>query len=1067
MVSNHERVARWQDDLMPHIIDRLARETPDAVYGLWPIAPDSYEAGFRTVTYAQLANVINGLAWWLIQELGPSERNEVLTYVGPNDVRLTALLFAAIKAGYVLFLTSPRNSAAAHRGLFDALNCRNLVTTDPRPPSILPILEAVNPRQLITPSVEELLEKSSPHFILDKTFDQTRWDPFFIVHTSGSTGLPKPLIWTHESVTRHQKFTSRDPPDGVTSIDQITRGKRVIATLPPFHGAGLGQYLFYAVPFGNILIAPVTTGIVTAQGLVDALKHAPADIAVLAPSVVAELAQNPELLEYCASQLELIIFIGGDLPQAMGDRVAEKIRLSCQWGASEVGIPQQLIPAEPGRSDWHYTRFHPCTGAVFEEVADGTYELVIRRDEALADTQPAFSIRGQEKLEKEYRTKDLFERYPTVADAWRWRARADDIIVFLNGEKTNPVSMEQHIVARNPELSGVLVVGSQRFQAVLLIEPVSQTTPLTTADQAALIERIWPSVEEANRAAPAHARVEKTMILVTTADRPLMRAGKGTIQRAASLAQYAADIDKLYADVDVIPEDEGADGSVQIDTFDSVKARIREGISTIMDWPDIDDSTGFFERGMDSLQALRLTRALRRALRRPNIALSTVYQNSTIAQLASALVDRNAEPNERLMMEPILATYRALIHQIPAPTSLTSKTDKEIDVLLTGSTGTLGTHILAALLARPGIGHIFCLNRSQDGGRSVQTLRFTNAGLPSSALETRVTFIKADLAHPTLGLDTPTYSTLRSRVTLIIHNAWPVNFNLPLSAFRPHLSGLVNLLILAANAAPRTVHTVFISSVGAVGARPGSAPEAVLKDNNDGFDAPAGNGYSRSKFLAELLCDEAARHLRVPVTVVRVGQVAGAVRGAGVWNRAEWFPSLVLSSLAFGCLPESLGPLFSEVDWVPVDLAADVVVELAGGDGDGVGASVFNLRNPKTASWDVLVPAIREVARERLGRRLDVVSSSAWLGRLREAAANADADGDLISTATSNPAIKLVSFYSNDLWADEGAGSKLMSVERALRASSTLRDMSPVGVEWMRKWVHEWISAKTQDGEVR
>ena len=105
-----------------------------------------------------------------------------------------------------------------------------------------------------------------------------------------------------------------------------------------------------------VTIAPAATGIVTAQGLVEALKQTHASVAILVPSVVAELAQNPELLEYCASQLELILYIGGDLPQALGDRVAERIRLRCQFGASEVGIPQQLISVET-LSDWHYISF--------------------------------------------------------------------------------------------------------------------------------------------------------------------------------------------------------------------------------------------------------------------------------------------------------------------------------------------------------------------------------------------------------------------------------------------------------------------------------------------------------------------------------------------------------------------------------------------------------------------------------------------------------------------------------------------------------------------------------------
>ena len=87
----------------------------------------------------------------------------------------------------------------------------------------------------------------------------------------------------------------------------------------------MGQYLLYAIPFGNIVVAPAAGAIVTAQGLVEALKQTPADVAILVPSVVAELAEDPELLEYCASHLELILYIGGDLPQTIGDRVAGKV----------------------------------------------------------------------------------------------------------------------------------------------------------------------------------------------------------------------------------------------------------------------------------------------------------------------------------------------------------------------------------------------------------------------------------------------------------------------------------------------------------------------------------------------------------------------------------------------------------------------------------------------------------------------------------------------------------------------------------------------------------------------
>lgn len=96
--------------------------------------------------------------------------------------------------------------------------------------------------------------------------------------------------------------------------------------------------MLWAIRHNCIPIAPAAVGIVNAHGLADALKHTPADVAILVPSVVADLAQNPKQLAYCAQHLQLILYIGGDLPQAIGDAVAHKIPLRCWWGASEVGI---------------------------------------------------------------------------------------------------------------------------------------------------------------------------------------------------------------------------------------------------------------------------------------------------------------------------------------------------------------------------------------------------------------------------------------------------------------------------------------------------------------------------------------------------------------------------------------------------------------------------------------------------------------------------------------------------------------------------------------------------------
>ena len=45
--------------------------------------------------------------------------------------------------------------------------------------------------------------------------------------------------------------------------------------------------------------------------------------------------------------------------------------------------------------------------------------------------------------------------------------------------------------------------------------------------------------------APAFSRIFKEMILVASKDKPLPRAGKGTVMRKAALAEYQNEIDEM------------------------------------------------------------------------------------------------------------------------------------------------------------------------------------------------------------------------------------------------------------------------------------------------------------------------------------------------------------------------------------------------------------------------------------------------------------------------------------------------------------------------------------------
>lgn len=93
---------RLAADLIPNLVDKRAALTPHNVYAEYPNSPLTYDLGYRSFRFTDLANAVNGIAWWLHRTLGPSHTFETLAYIGPNDIRYPAIILGAVKAGYAV-----------------------------------------------------------------------------------------------------------------------------------------------------------------------------------------------------------------------------------------------------------------------------------------------------------------------------------------------------------------------------------------------------------------------------------------------------------------------------------------------------------------------------------------------------------------------------------------------------------------------------------------------------------------------------------------------------------------------------------------------------------------------------------------------------------------------------------------------------------------------------------------------------------------------------------------------------------------------------------------------------
>ncbi|KAL4894674.1 acetyl-CoA synthetase-like protein [Aspergillus ambiguus] len=1061
MAVNDSFPQKARAQLLPNIVDHYAQVKPDAIYAEYPRSPYTYDEGYIQVTYMDFANAINGFAKWLTERFGPGN-GEILAYIGPSDLRYPALVLGAVKAGYCIFVPSPRNSAAAHQKLFEKLNCTKLLVPNPPPAALTTVLEAQKVDVHETLTVDELLESHYPHFGYNKSYPDAANDRLVVLHTSGSTGLPKPIVWTHDTACKQMHMASLDAPDGLVTHDTMYRGSRLFLTLPPFHAAGIAYLTTIGIPAGMTLVLPISGVVPTAAGMVSAMKQTTVDVGLVVPSLVQELGRSPDLLDYCGQHLKYVMYCGGDLPEIVGDKVASTVGLVNLYGASELGM-LSLLHGQPNRNpqkDWRYVQFNPRLGVHFRQENGNEFELSIIRSPDSEAHQTPFTIFPE--LD-EYATRDLWVRHPdpTKANLWRWSARRDDVIVFLNGEKTNPISMEQRIAFANPEVSAVLVAGAQRFQACLLIE-LKGKKPLSPTEKEAAIERLWPSVEEANKDSPAHARIAKTHLLFTHPDKPMARSAKATIQRAQTMALYANELDSLYEDVNMLAKEkcEVTIGPGKTKDAIAISEYIRKSLAAISGVSEgkLIDEANLFQLGLDSLQTIIAARRFNVAFDLPAITPACLYLNPSISQLTKLILRRqrhiagNEETSITELMNERDHTLKAHLARLD--------TSSKHTVILTGSTGRLGAYLLDALMRNPSVEHIYCLNRALDSAQ-LQRQRSALLCLPSAFEKSRVTFWTADLSRPDLKLSQEAFATLRGSSTMVIHNAWPVNFNMPLASFDAQLVGVVNLIKFCSSAtkSPRLFFISSISSVMGHQSETKVVPERVIATNN-----PGPNGYANSKYVAEHIISQAAQTNLVRASIVRVGQVAGAIRTAGAWNRAEWFPSMVLSSLHIGALPETIGGVIDRIDWVPIDSLASILTELALGEKsshyDGV-PEVLHVVNTNPVAWETMRSWLVDTLSQDCCTRLETIPFESWFKRVRQDAesfrhSEGIADDELESILQKNPAANLLGFFES-MASVSSPIEDVFDTRLTREKSQTLRTLVGVQREWIEKWVNEWL----------
>lgn len=246
----------------------------------------------------------------------------VVALFTPSDLNMIITLFALSRLGYAIMLLSTRLSAAACVSLLDVVGCDTILYG--QSPSIRttigevlrlkvivcrPIIQRASLSQAqVLPSVSSKRSRSQ---------EEQESSTAIIMHSSGSTGFPKPIFLTHK----------------VLKIFMI-RGSEMTAfiPLPWFHSFGICKYL-PTMYMGKTAFMWNVSLPLTAGGLIAAIKEAKPESVHAVPYILQMLSDDPrgvELLQKC----KLVTYGGAACPDELGDRlVREGVPLGVQFGS--------------------------------------------------------------------------------------------------------------------------------------------------------------------------------------------------------------------------------------------------------------------------------------------------------------------------------------------------------------------------------------------------------------------------------------------------------------------------------------------------------------------------------------------------------------------------------------------------------------------------------------------------------------------------------------------------------------------------------------------------------------
>lgn len=569
----------------------------------------------------------------------------------------------------------------------------------------------------------------------------------------------------------------------------VTPKQKNLVNRSRYHIAGISIALS-GLPNGQILSFPPLTwppsssGIFAAWKTLASIGH-PVDLTHCAPTLIENMyeyiTENGGDFSPLVS-LKLLQPGGAALSEGIVTALtANGVNVKTTYGSTEIGPPFRSIPhTRDNPKCYSFRNLYPDNSLLeMQEVAEGSYECIVHK---------GFDLAAElwQSTNEPYRTNDLFVQEPPGSGFFVLIGRKDDILVHSNGENTSAGSLQLDIQTSSKYINTALALGHSKPCVSLLVELHEQYDP----ESEDIKTEIWNAVQSINTKYPGHSQIMRSMITLLPKGEKLPVTPKGNVKRKEAVKLYSKYIDKFYA------EDTPTTTSSSF-THEEVGKYIRTILSSLSNIPttDIHNWTTLYDLGIDSRLALALRASLTSHFSRP-ISLSTIFENPSISRLITYFVQplsrSNSQPPPTEQIPSVENVHR-IIQKLesefkswpPRSNTVFSSVQKET-ILLTGSSGSLGTALLTTLSASEQVGKIYAMVRGPNHLAKLKKA-LESRKLDSSILEIeaggKIEVVNFSMQDPLLGLDLEKYSELANNVTVVVQNAWKMDFNLGVEEF--------------------------------------------------------------------------------------------------------------------------------------------------------------------------------------------------------------------------------------------------------------------------------------------